>query len=86
MFVKYFLEVKMPPFVVDADDINITGDDHEEIEHLIKFLAKVFEVKNLGPLMYFLGMEVTCSNDEISMSLTIKNGNVECTNWHPNGV
>lgn len=36
----------------------ITGDDFEEIERLKKVLAFEFEVKDLGQMCYFLGMEV----------------------------
>jgi hypothetical protein len=44
---------------VYVDDIVITGDDHEEISHLKKHLAQEFEVKDLGHLRYFLGIEVS---------------------------
>jgi hypothetical protein len=44
--------------IVYVDDIIITGDDHEEISHLKKHLAQEFEVKDLGHLRYFLGIEV----------------------------
>jgi len=40
--------------VVYVDDIVITGDDEYEIKNLKERLGKAFEVKNLGPLHYFL--------------------------------
>ena len=55
-------------FVVYVDDIVITSDDHEETEQLKKLLAKEFEIKDLGKLKYFLGMEVAHSRSGISMS------------------
>jgi len=69
MFVKHSLEGrKIALFIVYVDDIVITGDDHEEIELLKKLLTKEFEVKDLGKLKYFLGMEVARSKNGISMS------------------
>ena len=43
---------------VYVDDIVITGDDVEEIKRLKENLGKTFEVKDLGPLRYFLGIEI----------------------------
>jgi transposase InsO family protein len=50
---------KITILIVYVDDIVITGDDHEEIAHLKKHLAQEFEVKDLGQLRYFLGIEVS---------------------------
>lgn len=44
--------------IVYVDDIIITGDNHHEIEKLKQQLREVFEVKDLGELRYFLGLEV----------------------------
>ncbi|XP_042009038.1 uncharacterized protein LOC121757579 [Salvia splendens] len=41
-----------------VDDIIITGDDIEEIQNLKENLFKEFEMKDLGALKYFLGIEV----------------------------
>ena len=43
--------------VVYVDDIVITGDDEYEIKNLKERLGKAFEVKDLGPLHYFLGID-----------------------------
>ena len=43
--------------IVYADDIILTGDDSLELERLKKVLTREFEIKDLGPLKYFLGME-----------------------------
>ena len=44
-----------------VDDIILTGKDVSEIERLKSSLAREFEIKDLGPIKYFLGMEVACS-------------------------
>ena len=35
--------------LVYVDDIIITGDDHEETDNLKVSLARIFEIKELGP-------------------------------------
>ena len=54
--------------IVYVDDIILTGDNLVEIERLQQVLATEFEVKNLGELRYFLGMEVARSRKGISVS------------------
>lgn len=54
--------------IVYVDDINLTGDDREEIERLKKDLASEFEMKDLGNLRYFLGMEFAHNRLGISVS------------------
>jgi hypothetical protein len=53
---------------VYVDDIVITGDDIEEIKCLKEKLGKAFEVKDLGPLRYFLGIEIARSSRGIVLS------------------
>jgi hypothetical protein len=53
---------------VYVDDIIITGDDVQEIEKLKGNLSKAFEVKDLGKLKYFLGIEVARSSKGIALS------------------
>ncbi|KAK2968523.1 hypothetical protein RJ640_022768 [Escallonia rubra] len=45
-----------------------SGDDYEEMNRLKTILTKEFEIKDLGKLKYFLGMEVARSNKGISIS------------------
>ncbi|KAB2600003.1 hypothetical protein D8674_010274 [Pyrus ussuriensis x Pyrus communis] len=45
----------------DADDMIISGDDFNEIVKLQENLVAKFEIKNLGDLKYFLGVEVAHS-------------------------
>ena len=51
-----------------VDDIILTGDYEEEIIKLKELLATKFEIKDLSPLGYFLGMEVARSNKGIVIS------------------
>ncbi|XP_059277718.1 uncharacterized mitochondrial protein AtMg00810-like [Lycium ferocissimum] len=46
----------------------MTGDDKEEMTRLKKLLAQEFEIKDLGKLQYFLGIEVARSNRGIFIS------------------
>ena len=54
--------------IIYVDDIVVIEDDLEEIERLKKHLATKFEIKDLGRLRYFLGIEVTPSNKSIFIS------------------
>ena len=42
-----------------VDDMIITGDDPNGIQELKDFLSQQFEIKDLGHLSYFLGLEIT---------------------------
>ena len=46
-----------------VDDIIITGDDLSGIQELKDFLSQYFKMKDLGHLSYFLGLEITSSDD-----------------------
>ena len=58
----------MTILIVYIDDIILIGDDTGEVERLKKVLATAFEVKDLGQMWYFLGMEVARSRKGISIS------------------
>uniref|UniRef100_A0A2N9G3G0 Reverse transcriptase Ty1/copia-type domain-containing protein n=1 Tax=Fagus sylvatica TaxID=28930 RepID=A0A2N9G3G0_FAGSY len=53
--------------LVYVDDIILTGDDTQGIAHVKQDLGKIFDVKDLGPLKYFLGIEVARSRHGISL-------------------
>ncbi|GJU37419.1 putative RNA-directed DNA polymerase [Tanacetum coccineum] len=59
---------KLTALIVYVDDMVVTGDDTEEIEALKNYLSQEFEMKDLGQLKYFLGIEVARSIQGISMS------------------
>jgi transposase InsO family protein len=46
-----------------VDDMIITGDDITGIQELKQFLSQHFKMKDLGPLNYFLGLEISSSSD-----------------------
>ena len=48
----------MVAIVIYVDDLIITCDDKVQITNVKKLLGVVFEMKDLGELMYFLGIEV----------------------------
>ena len=48
----------------------ITGDDFNDIQELNDFLSQQFEMKDLGHLSYFLGLEITYSTDGLYITQT----------------
>ena len=59
---------KITALIVYVDDMIVTGNDPEERRALKDYLFKEFEMKDLGPLKYFLGIEVSRSNKGIFLS------------------
>jgi Reverse transcriptase (RNA-dependent DNA polymerase) len=49
---------KLCVLIVYVDDILLTGSDTVEMKRIKSNLATEFEVKELDPLRYFLGIEV----------------------------
>lgn len=59
LFINHSSEGRITLLIVYVDDIILTGDNHEEMQNLKSLLANEFEIKDLGSLKYFLGMEVS---------------------------
>lgn len=51
-----------------VDGIILTGDNLEAMETVKKVLARDFEIKDLGQLRYFLGIEIARSKRGIVVS------------------
>ena len=76
---------KITALIVYVDDMIITWDDIEEISKLQEQLSTEFEMKNLGGIKYFLGIEVARTRQGIFLSqrkyildLLAKVGLLEC--------
>lgn len=54
--------------IIYVDDIILTGDIISKMGTLKRSLETEFEVKDLGQMQYFLGMEVAMSKGGISVS------------------
>ncbi|KAM2750693.1 hypothetical protein EV2_029442 [Malus domestica] len=59
---------KLTTLIIYVDDMIVTGDDKEEISRLKDYIATEFEMKDLGGLKYFLGIEVARSKQGIFLS------------------
>ncbi|CAL8999384.1 unnamed protein product [Prunus brigantina] len=59
---------KVTTLIIYVDDMIITGNDKQEISQLQDYLATEFEMKDLGGLKYFLGIEVARSQQGIFLS------------------
>ena len=68
LFIKHNGEGKITTLLIYVDDIIITGNDDIERLALREHLAQEFEIKDLGKLRYFLGIEVTYSKNSIFLS------------------
>ncbi|KAK0577899.1 hypothetical protein LWI29_001989 [Acer saccharum] len=68
LFTKFSPTGQVAILIVYVDDIIVTGDYTEEMGYLKEVLAKEFEIKDLGSLKYFLGMEVARSKKGIVVS------------------
>ncbi|GJS36032.1 putative RNA-directed DNA polymerase [Tanacetum coccineum] len=54
--------------LVYVDDIIVTGNNVDSIESFKKFLKTKFQIKDLGKLKYFLGIEVVDTNKGVCLS------------------
>lgn len=58
---------KYVPVLVYVDDIIIASNDDSEVDTLKEDLKLVFNLRDLGPLKYFLGLEIARSSKRISV-------------------
>ena len=68
LFVKHSKTGGVTDLLVYVDDIIVTGNDENEQNLLKQCLTKEFEIKQLGRLKYFLGIEVAHSKQGIFIS------------------
>ena len=59
---------KITTLIVYVDDMIVLGKDPEERKALQEHLSREFEMKDLGPLKYFMGIEVSRSSKGIFIS------------------
>ncbi|WVZ21045.1 hypothetical protein V8G54_008367 [Vigna mungo] len=59
---------KITAFIIYVDDMIVTGNDPEEQKALQSYLFRKFEMKDLDPLKYFLGIEVSRSKAGLFLS------------------
>ncbi|RVW93163.1 Protochlorophyllide reductase, chloroplastic [Vitis vinifera] len=59
---------KITTLIVYVDDMVVTGNDPQERKALQNYLSREFEMKDLGFLKYFLGIEVSRSSEGIFLS------------------
>jgi hypothetical protein len=67
LFLKHN-EKQITALIVYVDDMIVTGNDPAEKKRLQQHLAREFEMKDLGELKYFLGIEVSRSKKGIFLS------------------
>ena len=65
LFLCFNSKGKWTILIVSFDNIINTGDDINGIKKLGQDLSKHFDVKDLGRLRYFLGIEVVSLNKEL---------------------
>ncbi|CAL8991397.1 unnamed protein product, partial [Prunus brigantina] len=68
LFLRHSQDGRITIVIVYVDDIIMTGYDIEEINKLKINLSKEFDIKDLGTLQYFLGIEVAHSKEGIFVS------------------
>nr|KYP41064.1 Retrovirus-related Pol polyprotein from transposon TNT 1-94 [Cajanus cajan] len=68
LFIKHSVSGGVTILLVYVDDIIVSGDDKREQQLLSECLATEFEIKTLGRLKYFLGIEVAHSKKGIFIS------------------
>lgn len=57
--------------LVYVDDIIISGKDYDALTSFKTYLGDCFNMRDLGPLKYFLGIEVSRGADGLFLSTEI---------------
>lgn len=57
LFIKHSSHKKTTELIINVDDRIVTNNDVEKMKNLKNLKAKEFEIKDLGALRYFLGIE-----------------------------
>ena len=65
---KILSQKKIAVLIMYVDDIILIDDYKEELLRLKELLVKEFEIKDLGDLKYFLGMELPRSKKGVFLS------------------
>ena len=68
LFIKQSTTGGVTALLVYVNDIIVMGNDEKEKQDLKQCLIKEFEIKELGRLKYFLGIEVSYSRQGIFIS------------------
>ncbi|KAA0041751.1 putative mitochondrial protein [Cucumis melo var. makuwa] len=76
LFTKVSKIGKIAILIVYVNDIELYGDDTNEIIQLKKKMAFGFEIKNLGNLKYFLGMEIARSREDLAPKGVVRSGSI----------
>ncbi|XP_050121393.1 uncharacterized protein LOC126599081 [Malus sylvestris] len=63
LFVKT-VDANIVILLLYVDDIIITGNDPTEIQQVIRDLTSEFDIKDLGPLHFFLGIQISKTANE----------------------
>jgi Reverse transcriptase (RNA-dependent DNA polymerase) len=67
MFIKHSQNIIII-ILLYVDDIIITGNNNEEIKEIKQYLKREFDIKDLGKLSYFLGIEIAHSSKGLFLS------------------
>lgn len=54
--------------LIYVDDVIVLGNDMKKIQETKTFLDERFSIKDLGPLKYFVGVDVTCTQDSLVLN------------------
>ena len=67
LFIKYKSATSFIALFIYVDDMILAGNDAQEIAAVNRTLDELFKIKGLGPLKFFLGLEVARSSKGISL-------------------